>query len=58
MSPRIAVQRLRRGRRSGEVDALRLSQTVVPIPGASMRLLEVTIAIAAFAVAILLGVTH
>jgi hypothetical protein len=56
LPPRIAVQPLRRGRTS--VDVLQLSETVVPMPGASMRLLEFTIAIAALAVAVLLSFAH
>jgi hypothetical protein len=49
---------LRRGRTPGDADVLQLSETVVPIPGASMRVLEFTIATAALAVALLLGLAH
>lgn len=58
MSGRIAVQRLRRGRTGSDADILQLSETVVPIPGASMRILEVLIATAALGVAIVLGLWH
>jgi hypothetical protein len=53
-----AVSRLRRGDAQTQADVLRLSDTVVPIPGAStasMRVLEFTIATMALAVAIILG---
>lgn len=45
-------------RRSGptaDPDTLQLSETVVPMPGASMRVLEFLISAAALAVAVLLG---
>ena len=57
MLKRIAVGPLRR-RGSTREDVLQLSQTVVPMPGASMRVLEFTIAAAAIGVAILLGFAH
>ena len=58
MSGRIAVEQLRRGRTGAETDILQLSETVVPMPGSSMRILEVLIATAALAVALLLGLAH
>lgn len=57
VSGRIAVPQLRRGRRS-ETDVLQLSETVVPMPGASMRILEVLIAAVALGVAIVLGLAR
>jgi hypothetical protein len=47
-------QRQARKRRN----ALRLSHTVVPLPEASMRLLEFSLAFAALGVALLLGLAH
>lgn len=58
MSGRIAVDQLRRGRTRADTDILQLSETVVPIPGASMRILEVLVATAALGVAILLGLAR
>lgn len=58
MSGRIAVEQLRRGRTGADTDILQLSETVVPMPGASMRILEVLIATAALGVAVLLGLAH
>ena len=58
MSGRIAVRPLRPGRPAQAVDALQLSETVVPMPGASMRILEILIAMAALGVAVLLGLAH
>lgn len=58
MSGPIAANRSRRGRTGADTDILQLSETVVPIPGASMRILEVLIATAALGVAILLGLAH
>jgi len=52
------TDRTRRDRAPLREDALQLSQTVVPMPSGSMRALEFTIAVAALAVAILLGVAH
>ena len=57
MTTRIAVGPLRR-RASRRADVLQLSETVVPMPGASMRVLEFMIAAAAIGVAILLGLAH
>ena len=53
-----AVNRLRGRGRDPRSDVLQLSETVVPIPGASaasMRFLEFTIATLALAVALMLG---
>ena len=58
--PRIAPH-LRRRRAQVEPDILQLSQTVVPVPGASsasMRFLEFAIASIALVVAIVLGLGH
>jgi hypothetical protein len=55
---RIGVESLRRGRTGSEADVLQLSETVVPMPDASMRVLELLIAIAAIAAAVLLGLVH
>jgi hypothetical protein len=55
---RIGVESLRRGRTGSEADVLQLSETVVPMPDASMRVLEFMISLAAIAVAVLLGVAH
>lgn len=52
------IDRLRRGRTSAPPDALQLSYTVVPLPGASMRVLEFAVACTALAAAILLGLAH
>ena len=51
----MVVDQLRRDRKPGDADILQLSETVVPMPGASMRLLEFLISAAALGVAILLG---
>ena len=58
MALQTLTDRTRRGRTPLREDALQLSRTVVPIPAGSMRVLEFTIAVAALAVAILLGVAH
>ena len=58
MALQTLTDRTRRGRPPLREDALQLSQTVVPMPATSMRALEFTIAVAALAVAILLGVAH
>jgi hypothetical protein len=58
LSARIRVAGLRRGRQGSEADVLQLSETVVPMPGASMRALECMIAIAAIGAAVLLGFLH
>jgi hypothetical protein len=53
-----AVSRLRGGGAKSRSDVLQLSETVVPIPGASaasMRFLEFTIATLALAAALILG---
>jgi hypothetical protein len=55
---RIGVEALRRGRTGSEADVLQLSETVVPMPDASMRVLEFLIALAAIGVAVLLGLVH
>lgn len=55
---RIPVEWRRRGRTRPEADVLHLSGTVVPMPGASMRILEVAIASAALVVGILLGLAR
>jgi hypothetical protein len=54
LTARIVVETLRRGR-TADADVLQLSETVVPIPGASMRVLEFLISAAALGVALLLG---
>jgi hypothetical protein len=53
----MVVEPLRRGR-TAEADVLQLSETVVPMPGASMRVLEFLISAAALAVALLLGLSR
>ena len=58
MRGRIVDDRLRRGRTGADADILQLSESVVPMPGASMRILEVVVATTALAVAILLGLAH
>lgn len=58
MSRREVIDRGRRGRPGSDADVLQLSETVVPIPGPSMRLFEFAIASAAIAVALLLGVAR
>ena len=58
MRGRIVDDRLRRGRTGADADILQLSESVVPMPGASMRILEVIVATTALAVAILLGLAH
>ena len=58
MTARIVVDQLRRGRRTRDTDILQLSETVVPMPGASMRVLEFLISAAALAVAILLSLAR
>jgi hypothetical protein len=47
---------IRQGRRSADADSLQLSQSVAPMSGASMRILETLIACAALATAVLIGV--
>lgn len=49
---------IRRGQPGADADVLQLSETVVPMPDASMRVLEFLLASVAIVVAIVLGVTH
>jgi hypothetical protein len=58
LNRRIRLEALRRGRTGSEEDVLQLSETVVPMPDASMRVLEFMIALAAIAAAVLLGLLH
>ena len=48
----------RRRRQMAETDVLQLSETVVPMPDASMRILEFCIASLAIVVAVVLGFAH
>ena len=57
MTARIVVETLRRGR-TADADVLQLSETVVPIPGASMRVLEFLVSAAALGVALLLSLAR
>lgn len=57
MTARIVVDTLRRGR-TADADVLQLSETVVPIPGASMRVLEFLVSAAALGVALLLSLAR
>jgi hypothetical protein len=56
LTARIVVETLRRGRTADDV--LQLSETVVPIPGASMRVLEFLVSAAALGVALLLSLAR
>jgi hypothetical protein len=58
LSRQLVIDQLRRGRSGSDADVLQLSETVVPLPGPSMRIFEFLIASAAIAVALLLGFTH
>jgi hypothetical protein len=57
LTARIVVETLRRGR-TADADVLQLSETVVPIPGASMRVLEFLVSAAALGVALLLSLAR
>jgi len=58
LSNQLVLDQVRRRRSGAEADALQLSETVVPMPGPSMRILEFVMATAAIAVAVLLGFAH
>jgi hypothetical protein len=56
LAARPATDRLRRGR--DDADILQLSRAVVPMAGASMRILEIVVAVAALGFGIILGIAR
>jgi len=58
LARRLVIDQLRRGGPGSEADVLHLSETVVPMPGPSMRIFEFILATAAIGVAVLLGFAH
>ena len=58
LARRMAMDQLRRSGPGSEADILQLRESVVPMPGPSMRIFEFVIAAAALGFAVLLGFAH
>ncbi|HEY2915827.1 MAG TPA: hypothetical protein VGI98_01300 [Candidatus Limnocylindrales bacterium] len=57
---RLVIDQVRRGRggSGSDADVLQLSETVVPMPGPSMRIFEFVMATAVIGFAVILGFAH